>query len=350
MKIIKKDYSKGLVKVEINTLDDLWVLYNIIEAGDLVSGKTQRKIEYASEKEKKTIFLKIEVEKVEFHKTSNVLRISGKIVEGPEDVPLGSYHTISVEPGYKLTIEKKEFKKYQIDKLEEAVKSTSKPRVLLTVFEPGHADFALLRGWGLDYIGTLDELIEGKELADQMEKSKDYFYKQYLKSIKNLVESHNLDKVIVGSISLYQEEFRKYVENSELKDKVIFTNVSTIGKTGLNEILKRGVLSNIIKEERITKETQLVEKLMAEIGKEGLATYGIKETEEAVNYGAVDTLLITDTLITKYRSENKFDKLEKIMKMVESQRGKVEIISSQHDAGKMLDNLGGMAALLRFKV
>ena len=350
MRILTKDYKKGFVKLETNTLDDLWVLYNVIDKGDVVSGKTQRKIDFGTEKEKKTIFVKIEIEKTEFHKTSNVLRLNGKILEGPEDIPLGSYHTINVDTNKQIGIEKSEFKNYQVEKIERAIKDTHKPKLLLSVFEPGNADFALLRGWGFDYLGSLNELVEGKEMAEQMEKSKDYFYKQYIKSLLEIIKTHNVERVVLGSVSLYQDEFKKYITDSEIKDKVQFTNVSTIGKTGLNEIVKKGVASQAIKDERFFEETQLIEKLMAEIGKESLAVYGLEETRKAVDYGAVDIILVTDNLISKYKEEDNFSEIETLMKNTESTRGKVEIISSEHDAGKMLDNLGGVAALLRFRI
>ena len=103
MKIIKSDYKKGYVKVKIENLDDLWYLNHIIEPGDFVKGKTFRKIKIGQEGQrkqkvvKKSIYLAVQVEKIGFSKTSNILRVSGIVKEGPEDVPLGSYHTINLE-------------------------------------------------------------------------------------------------------------------------------------------------------------------------------------------------------------------------------------------------------------
>src|SRR3989338_3259269 len=103
MKLIHTDLKKGEVKVKIENLDDLWYLNLIVEKTDLVKGKTLRKIKIGEETQrkqstiKKPVFFLTEVEKVEFSKTSNVLRISGIVKQGPEDVPLGSHHTFNVE-------------------------------------------------------------------------------------------------------------------------------------------------------------------------------------------------------------------------------------------------------------
>ena len=61
-------------------------------------------------------------------------------------------------------------------------------------------------------------------------------------------------------------------------------------------------------------------------------------------------MLITDSFIQKSRSENFYNEVEKIMKAVEKTKGEVQIISSEHEAGKKLDGLGGIAAILRFKL
>ena len=40
MDILKSDFRKGVVKLRVNDLDDLWYLSHIIDTGDLVKGKS----------------------------------------------------------------------------------------------------------------------------------------------------------------------------------------------------------------------------------------------------------------------------------------------------------------------
>ncbi len=101
MRIITK--NKDLIKLKVENLDDLWYLSQIIDIGDLISGKTTRKIKKESginiKVFKKTTTLLIRVSKVEFHKTTLVLRVSGTIEEEKEDMSKGSHHTINIEEG-----------------------------------------------------------------------------------------------------------------------------------------------------------------------------------------------------------------------------------------------------------
>ena len=82
---------------------------------------------------------------------------------------------------------------------------------------------------------------------------------------------------------------------------------------------------------------------MEEIAKNGLAAYGIDEVKKALNYSAIEILLVTDEMLRKRH-------IEEIMNLTESIGGKVMVISTSHDAGKQLKALGGIAALLRFPI
>jgi stalled ribosome rescue protein Dom34 len=117
--------ERKVARIRIDDPLDLWHLQNILEAGDFLTAKTLRTIfiqkEEGKEKgEKKFFTLKINVEKIEFDKYKNELRVSGKIVEAPKEVQKGSYHTIEVGLGSLLTLEKEEWKKEHMERMERA--------------------------------------------------------------------------------------------------------------------------------------------------------------------------------------------------------------------------------------
>ena len=53
MKLIHSDIKKGIVKVKVENLDDLWYLNRIIEKNDFIKGKTLRKIKIGEETQRK---------------------------------------------------------------------------------------------------------------------------------------------------------------------------------------------------------------------------------------------------------------------------------------------------------
>ena len=142
----------------------------------------------------------------------------------------------------------------------------------------------------------------------------------------------------------------KNITNENLKKKIILATCSSIGKPGLNELLKRPELSQVLKQDRISKETKIIEKLLSEISKNGPVAYGFDETKDAIKIGAVKSLLVTDGLIHQYRQNEKFHELDKLMKQADTSKAEIYIISSDHNSGKKLDGLGGIAAFLRYKL
>jgi len=69
--------------------------------------------------------------------------------------------------------------------------------------------------------------------------------------------------------------------------------------------------------------------------------------EYAVNLGAIEKLILADTLLRVSEDEQRL-KIEKIMLEVEHRNGAVTVVSTEHEAGAKLLALGGIAALLRF--
>jgi protein pelota len=194
-------------------------------------------------------------------------------------------------------------------------------------------------------------VIKGKVAKKAVpEKVKDTFYDEIIKQLEEYNKRFELDKIIVASPSFWKEELYKVLGTNPLKDKIIQATCSGVDETSVSEVLKRKETQEALRQERISKEMSIVEDLFAQIAKAGNAAYGMIEIQQAADSGAVENLLVTDQLIQKARSENTFSALDKIMRQVERTKGKVWIISSEHEGGKRLQGLGGIGATLRYKL
>ena len=74
-----------------------------------------------------------------------------------------------------------------------------------------------------------------------------------------------------------------------------------------------------------------------------LAAYGEAEVRQALEAGAVEELLILDTIARGGRADDLFD-------LARRANSTTRVISSGHDGGRKLDGLGGVAALLRYPI
>jgi len=351
MKQIHFNLKKGELKLKVENMDDLWCLSHVIEQNDLVKGKTTRKIKLGESDQrkvsivKKTIFIEISVEGVEFHEYSSVLRVSGVITQGPEDIQKGSYHTFNLEQGSIITIIKEKWLSFQIDKLKQASVETKK--ILICILDRDDACFGVLKKQGFSLLSEIKGDVEKK--ADMKTRTGN-FYGEVINKLYDYVKRYKIENIILASPAFWKEDLMKNIKDEEIKKKITLATCSCSGKEAINEVLKRPEVKNVLSQQRIAKELKLVESLLEEISKNNLAVYGLNETEKAVTAGAVEKLLVTDGLIQKTRLNKTYEKIDQLMKNTESMKGIVNIIGSDNDGGKKLDGLGGVGAILRYKL
>ncbi|MCS7103445.1 MAG: mRNA surveillance protein Pelota, partial [Candidatus Korarchaeum sp.] len=140
MRVLEEDLKKGLVKVKIDSLNDMYWLLTVIEKGDLVTMRTFRRVKQdgirADSGERVPMTLTIEVDKVKLDQYSSRLRISGIVRVGPEKFGIqGQHHTFSVEEGSVLMIIKKSWGKAHLDILKRAESLSEKGEIVLVAID-----------------------------------------------------------------------------------------------------------------------------------------------------------------------------------------------------------------------
>tara|TARA_Y100000310_G_scaffold324914_1_gene387521 strand:+ start:30306 stop:31355 length:1050 start_codon:yes stop_codon:yes gene_type:complete len=349
MHILKSNFKTGKVTVLVTEGDDLWYLRQLIDPGDLVKGKTTRKIKIGSSENakvtKKTMTLTVEAETIEFGDTGDSLRVNGLIKDGPEDLPKDNYHAISIVEQSEISIIKSNWMAYQKQKLKEA--SETKYSYLFCLFDREEGLLAVTKKFGYDVLVKLKGSVAKK--AKDVTITKD-FHLELIKAIEMYNSRLKPEKIILASPAFYKDDLYKKIKDSGLREKIILAVCSDISERSLDEVLKRPELSYALKFSRAREEQLIVDELLKEINKDNLAAYGWKQVLNAIKLGAVAALIITEKYIQKQKEEKKFIDLDEQMKHVDALKGKIHLISSEMDSGKKVDGLGGIAALLRYKL
>ncbi|MGD9394815.1 MAG: mRNA surveillance protein pelota [Candidatus Thorarchaeota archaeon] len=359
MKIVKRVMKEGKIVLKIETLDDLWHLYNTVGPSDVVISKTSRRVRVGdedsrkSESIRKAMVLKLRVEDVSFHNFSNRVRLKGVILEGPGDlVNIGSYHTINVETGDTLTVIKEHWPKFVLDRLKEAEKSQLRPMCLIVTIEDGTAELFLAADSGIQEAVRIRMSISRKR-GDQKSYDatmKDFFANTLL-ALRSQVEQHEFGLIVIAGPGFVKDHFRDFLIGAKIKDlpPVVVESTNSIGVPGAKEILYRGVISKAVTELKVETETRLVELLIEHISKDnGLGAYGNDEVSNAVRFGAVEELLITDKKLRE-GDEKTRRWMDSLIRNTEKTRGSFHIVSTEHPAGDQLQRLGGIGAILRFR-
>src|SRR3989344_3144122 len=343
MRILKKDLGHGKLVVQAQNLDDLWCLSQSVRKGDVVIGKTTRKVRLGSSEEavKKQYVLSVAVEDVEFKEQS--LRLSGKTTEAMEDIPKGSHHTITTEPNDNLTIIKESWQKYELDRIDQATQVQLS--ALIVIFDRELCLLARLKSRGYEIITELKGRVrkKGYDTANTAN-----FYKEIITAIKDYDSRSKPDKIILASPAFWKEELMNEIDSDsksgQLKAKIVLAACSSVSENAIDEVLKRPEMATVLATAAATKEMGLVDEIMTEIAKDGKVAYGASEVREAIDAAAVEKLVLTDVRV--YNNPE----TEQLMKKTEEQGGRVFIINSENQPGQKLDSLGGVAAILRYKL
>jgi protein pelota len=282
--------------------------------------------------------LSVRTEKIEFSDSELRLRVLGTITDGPQDI--GQHHTLIFEIGETLTITKEKWRETQTERLRKAVFESRRPMAVFVSLDQDEATIAVLRQFGPKEIATIRSQRSGKQYQEKDTVS--VYHDEIIAKLVPLAEEGR-PLVLLGpgfEKELLAESGKR--TRPDIFSKAHIHHTGQSGMPGVNELMKKGMGAGILRESRVAVEMEAVERLMEEIGRNGAAIYGPKQVEAAAKAGAVETLLILDSLIR----EKDHDLL---VRDAEGQKGNVIIVSEQHDAGRQLAALGGIAAILRYR-
>jgi peptide subunit release factor 1 (eRF1)/intein/homing endonuclease len=166
------------------------------------------------------------------------------------------------------------------------------------------------------------------------------WYKIIAENVRNYLSKFILKGIILGGPGPAKNDFYdgKYLLTS-IQNQILGTkNIGYTDEQGLEELVERS--QDILAEAAIAKEKALLQKFFEELGKDsGIVTYGKKNVEKALEMGAVEIILINEGVEEKEIT----DKAEKY-------NTTIEIISKDTREGEQLYQLGGIAAILRWKL
>jgi len=333
------------------SLDDLWHLSHVVEAGDRVAGDTTRRIQRDDDNlrdtggEREPMWVEIAVEDVEFAKFANRLRIGGVIVDCSREDQLEFHHTLNVEEHTEIEIEKR-WKPDQDARLEEAVEASANPDVAVATVEEGEAHVHTVAQYGTEERATVTGPTGKGEYARPRE--------ELFAELTDVLRRLEVDAIILAGPGFTKRDALDYLrdEDPDLAEDVTTVDTASVGDRGVHEVLKRGAVEDVQTRTRIAEEATLVDELTERIATGAKVAYGPESVAEAAEYGAVEHLLVLDE---RLRAERDGDgdwsiDVDDVIETTEQQGGEVTVFSGEFDPGQQLRNLGGIAALLRYRI
>lgn len=261
----------------------------------------------------------------------------------------------------------------------------------LVVMDNQEAAIGILKGKKLILIRKLESIVPGKtskggQSAARFERVREGlindFYKEIAENVRKAFPKE-VKAILFGGPGPAKETFlREEYLPTDIR-KMILGPIGTgySDESGLEELVERG--KDMIKEASIAKERDLVRKFLEYLQKNnGLAVYGIHPVLETTKQGAVDIILLSEKfdmvevelecpsghVIKRFVKPEETEKQtchehkqamgllgkmeahEAIEVIAERFGTKLEVISSDSREGEQLAALGGIAAILRYRL
>ncbi len=170
------------------------------------------------------------------------------------------------------------------------------------------------------------------------------FYKRIADEMKNLFyENKKLKGILIGGPIPTKDEFidNEYLPTL-LRNKIIGRiDIGGSDESGLKELVEKS--QDILANQEIVYEKKLMEKFFNTLGsKPDFVVYKYDSVKKALEYGAVDTLLLSKD----------YDKslIHELKKISDGNGTKIEMVSTDTEEGKQFFQLSGVGALLRYKL
>ncbi len=153
--------------------------------------------------------------------------------------------------------------------------------------------------------------------------------------------------LIICGPGMAREGFEKLLRGLGAGNKIVNAPTSIGGRAAANEVLADGLADSLLGEHAIVEQVRAIEEGLKRVSMDGAVTYGMNMVSDAASQGAVETLVIEAGLL---RAEEGGSGWSSIAEAVEASGGRVIQASTEHDAGKQLEGMGGAIALLRWKL
>ncbi len=223
----------------------------------------------------------------------------------------------------------------------------------LIVLDTAAADIGLLVGKRVVLEKHIDSLVPGKTTKggwSQMryQRIREEAKHEHLKKTGEVAtaifgQQKDLKGIIVGGPGPLKEKFNEgeYLDYQLQKKVLGVVDTSYTGFQGLEEAVHRG--EHLIKEASAVKEKLIMQTFFTHLQKEdGLAVYKLEDIKKALDFGSVEILLISENF-----DEELAETLAEKAKEIGSE---VQLISTDSREGQQLLQIGGIGAILRFRM
>lgn len=312
--------------------------------------------------------------------------MSGRVARENKYTKNGQHHTLDLELNRNFTLEKEVEGKdgeqgwdsIAIEQLEEATNPQKKTEIVAVVMEEGLANICFVTQFQTILRQKVASMIprkrSGAGRSAHHDQGLNRFFKMVLdtllRQIDSLLEQRDeADSVpiLLASPGFTAANFLRYASERAFSDgekilqslvkrkAFVIVHSSSGYMHSLTEVMKSPEVMKKLKDTKYARETRLMNEFFDLLRKDdGRVWYGPKECEAAVEAGAVGRgggiLIISNELFRSQDVTIRRRWVRLVDRVRREEGGEVRILSSDHESGRRLEGLGGIAAVLTYPI
>ncbi len=224
----------------------------------------------------------------------------------------------------------------------------------IIIVDRQEANIAVLKGTKTEMLAKFDSMIPGKfraggQSAQRFERviegmTNDFFKQIAEQANKTFSDMPGLKGIIIGGPGPTKQDFLSagHLTHDLMKKVIGQVDIGYTGESGVEELVNKA--QTLLKETTITKEKNLINRFLENLGKgTGLAIKDIGQIKAALQAGAVEIVLVSEKV-------KDYALISELERMAADTGATVEFISTETTEGQQLAHMGGIAAILRYKL
>lgn len=222
----------------------------------------------------------------------------------------------------------------------------------LIAIDKGEATVGMLVGSNIKVVRNLNSTVPGKfktggQSAQRFARIREGAAVEFYKRVADVVIQEftfmkELKGIIVGGPGTTKNNFvdGNYM-NEQIKDKVLgVVDITYTNVFGLKELVDKA--QDLLSEDEVMTEKKAIQRLLETLAtKTDFVTYGKEQTKTALEMGAVDELILIDTVVDD-------EMLEEFTELAEMTKTKVTLVSDRTPEAVQYKGLTGIGGVLRY--
>lgn len=277
--------------------------------------------------------------------------------------------------------------KFVLDPLMDMIKE--KEIYGIICLDKSEADIALLTGKKIETLAHFESIVPGKTRAGgqssaRFSRVREGLLNDWLKKVGEAANKAFAERDVIGILLSGPGPIKDILlKDKHLQDRVEkkilgMVDTSYTDEHGLHETIERG--ESLLKEATVIKEKKILQSFFEELQKpHGLVAYGLNEVINVLESGAVETIIVSEDLtakelelecrcgtkkkfVTKEEKEicercnqlirklGERDIIEALEEKAKQYGSKLEVVSTDTREGRQFFELGGIGAILRYRI